>query len=163
MSPRHLLLLRHAKAMPMEPDGSDHDRALSGSGRLDAAAMGLLLRRRGLAPTLALISAALRTRETFDQLVPFAGPPPRRIISDALYLAQPDTLLEVLREHGSDEDDILLVGHNPGLHELAWSLSGGDPVLQHGFPTCTLALFSIEGDRPSPISGHAILLDVLRP
>ena len=166
MSPggRRLLLLRHAKAVaphPGVPEASDHDRPLSERGRLDAAGMGRLLRERGLVPAAALVSTALRTRQTFDLLGPFEDGGPRRTLSDVLYLAGPETLLDVLREHGGDADSVMLVGHNPGMHELALRLGIGSPLLAHGFPTCALAVFSVEDDWPDLAPERATLLDVL--
>ncbi len=168
---RQLFMLRHAKAVTSQPgimDGSDHARALSDKGRRDAAAMGLLLRGRSLTPALALVSTTARTRETFALLGPFAGRQPRRLFMDALYLADPDTLLDVLREKGGTADSIMLIGHNPGIHELALQFASrrgtaAAPMLEQGFPTCTLALFAIEGDWSELATGRASLQLVLRP
>ena len=161
---RRLLMLRHAKAVAPQPgvaDASDHARPLSERGRLDAAALGRLLRDRALLPAAALVSSALRTRQTFD-LLGLDGDAPRRTLSDALYLADPGTLLDVLREQDGDAESIMLVGHNPGMHELAVELARGNPVLAQGFPTCTLALFAIEGDWADLMPGRSTLLEVLR-
>jgi phosphohistidine phosphatase len=163
---RRLLLLRHAKAVASRPgmsDASDHGRPLSERGRLDAAAMGRKLRSLGLVPALALVSTALRTRETFDLLGPFEGDAPRQILSDALYLAEPRALLDVVQEEGDTAESVMLVGHNPGLHELALTLAGGNPVLEQGFPTCSLAVFKVEGKWSELSPRHASLKDVLRP
>lgn len=160
---RRLLLLRHANAVaaqPGLPDAADHARPLSGRGRLDAAAMGRLLRRHALLPDCAVVSTALRTRETFDLLGPFDGAAPRLMLSDALYLAAPATLLDVLREQGDRAHSVMLVGHNPGMHELALALAAG-PALAQGFPTCTLAVFAIEGDWSGLTPERSALLDLL--
>ncbi len=161
-----LLLLRHARAVTAqeeESDASDRSRALSPGGRRDAAALGEQLRQRALAPEQALVSPALRTRETFDLLCPFAPASPRSTFPDALYLAAPRTLLAMLRERDEARGSLLLVGHNPGLHELALILTGGHELLRAGFPTCTLALFGFEGSWAGLAPRGARLLEVLRP
>lgn len=163
---RRLLLLRHAKAVPARPglsDAADHERALSERGRLDAAALGRTLRSRGVTPALALVSSALRTRETFDLLQPFETSAPHLVLSDALYLAEPAILLDVVRKKGGTADSILLVGHNPGLHELALTFAGGNRALQQGFPTCRLALFAIQGAWSDLTPGDVTVQDVLDP
>lgn len=162
--PRRLLLLRHAKAVAPGPgasDASDHARGVSARGRLDAAALGRLLRERALIPAVALISTALRTRETFD-LLGLDAARPRRLFSDALYLAAPETLLDLLREQDDTADSVMLVGHNPGMHELALWLARDGAGLADGFPTCTLALFAFDGDWRDLAPTRATLLDLLR-
>ena len=157
-------MLRHAKAVTSTGrTDADHARALSERGRLDAAAMGLLLRRRALTPALVLVSTTLRTRETFALLGPFAGQQPRTSFLDALYLAEPETLLDLLRELGGTAASVMLIGHNPGMHELALQLASADPKLEHGFPTCTLALLAFEGDWSELAPGRAQLQELLHP
>ena len=161
-----LLLLRHARAVTAredESDASDRSRALSPGGRRDAAALGERLRQRALAPEQALVSPALRTRETFDLLCPFAPAAPRSTFPDALYLAAPHTLLAMLRERNEARGSLMLIGHNPGLHELALMLGGRHELLQAGFPTCTLALFGFDGAWSELAPRRARLLEVLRP
>ncbi len=166
MTDRRLLLLRHARAATGQEDGSDasdRSRSLSPRGRLDAAALGALLRQRALAPERALVSPALRTRETFDLLRPFKPAEPRPSFHDVLYLATPGTLLAMLRACDDAPGSLMLVGHNPGLHELALMLTGGHASLQAGFPTCMLALFTFEGAWSGLSPRRARLLEVLRP
>ena len=165
-SERRLLLLRHARAVAAQEDASDasdRSRTLSPSGRLDADALGALLRQRALAPEQALVSPALRTRETFELLRPFAPTEPCAAFHDALYLAAPSTLLAMLRGQDCAPGSLMLVGHNPGLHELALMLSGGHELLQDGFPTCTLAMFGFDGAWSELAPRRARLLEVLRP
>ena len=127
--------------------------------------MGNQLRERALIPDLALVSSSARTRETFALLGALpgtAGRVPELVLSDALYLAEARTLLEALREHATDARSIVLVGHNPGMHELALMLVS-NPMLELGFSTCTLALFAVDGDWPHLARGRATLLELLRP
>lgn len=148
---RRLLLLRHAKAVTSAgaaSEAADHARDLSDRGRRDASQLGELLRTQGLQPELALVSSALRTRRTWDLLAPFAEPAPVLVISDRIYLAEAEQLLFLLRETAEEIGSVMLVGHNPGLHELTLSLAraGGDTSgLDDGMPTCALASFEVSG------------------
>ena len=164
---RRLLLLRHAKALataPGAPDDWDHARPLADRGLMDAEAMGRLLRERGWQPDQALVSTAARARQTYARL---GLQPPEggttASFSDRLYLAEPDSLLDALRDAPAEADSVLLVGHNPGLHELAYRLSGEADALQRGFATCMLAIFAVEGCWSSLDARRARLLDVVAP
>lgn len=148
---RRLLLLRHAKAQPIAgpcSDAEDHARDLTEQGRRDATRLGDVLRGRGLRPDLALVSSAARTQRTWDLLAPFADPAPTLMISDRIYLAEAADLLLLLRETPEEIGSVILVGHNPGLCELALHLAraGDDPSeLDNGMPTCALAGFEVNG------------------
>lgn len=148
---RRLLLLRHAKAVAIAGPASeagDHARDLSDRGRQDASRLGDMLRSQGLQPDLALVSSALRTRSTWDLLAPFVEPVPALVISNRIYLAEAEDLLFLLRETAEEIGSVMLVGHNPGLHELALHLAraGGDTTgLDSGMPTCALAQFDVIG------------------
>lgn len=145
---RRLLLLRHAKAVAATNEAGDHARDLSDRGRQDASRLGEMLRLQGLRPDLALVSSALRTRRTWDLLAPFAEPAPTLVISDRIYLAEAAALLLLLRETTEEISSVMLVGHNPGLHELALHLAmaGGDTSgLDDGMPTCALAGLEVNG------------------
>ena len=147
-SPRRLLLLRHARAVAAaDPDGQadDHARDLSERGGRDAAALGDEMRRLGMRPELALVSGALRTRRTWEMLGPFDPPGPALEIDDRLYLAEADVLLAALRDIPDRIVTALLIGHNPGLQELADHFAGDAAGLRAGMPTCTLVEFEVAG------------------
>ncbi len=147
---RQLLLLRHAKSSWDEPHLSDHARALNMRGRHAAAAMAHEMRRLGLLPDLVLVSSARRTLQTLAALEPW-DEPPRIEPMDALYLAPASDLLEVLRSASPTSRCVLLVGHNPGLHDLALLLAGANAAttdkqvqrLAGGYPSGTLSEFSV--------------------
>ncbi len=151
---RRLLLLRHAKALDGAGAGGaagDHARDLSERGLRDAGSLGRALRQLGLLPDLVLVSSALRTRRTWEGMGPFEGPPPAQVITDRLYLATPGELRAALREIADPPGSVMLVGHNPGLHELALQLAGAERSaasveLRAGLPTCTMVVIEIEGD-----------------
>jgi phosphohistidine phosphatase len=146
-----LILLRHAKAAPKAAGSSDHERPLTEAGRGAATAIGRAMRKAGLAPDVVLVSSALRTQQTFEALEAAAVWDERPNIDSlpALYMAPPHQIRDMLRGLPETVRSALVVGHNPGLHELALSLAGPlnpQPDLarmSHGFPTASLAEFLV--------------------
>lgn len=140
-----LHLLRHAKSSWADDKLDDHDRPLSKRGRRDAETMARHLAETGRKPDLVLCSTAARARETLAPLLERLKP--RRILLDRdLYLAPGSALLEHVHDTGDEVGTALLIGHNPGLHELALLLADpGSPVelpsLSGKFPTGALATF----------------------
>ena len=108
------------------------------------------MRRLGMLPDLVLVSSARRTLQTLAALEPWDNPP-RVVPLDALYLAPASDLVDTLRHATADARCVLLVGHNPGLHDLAMLLAGahaaaGDPQVQRlaeGYPSGALSEFSV--------------------
>ena len=148
---RQLLLLRHAKSSWDDPRLSDHARPLNARGRRSAAAMADAMRELGLAPDVVLVSSARRTLQTLEALAPIEGSPLVEPM-DALYLAPWQGLLEALRGVRETTRSVLLIGHNPGLHELAMALAGPATMaaggkmaarLAQSYPTGALTEFSI--------------------
>ena len=147
---RRLLLLRHAKTESDAPSGRDRDRPLAARGRKDAAELGAWLAGRpSLLPDLALVSTAVRARETWDivqQLISAAAPQGMAANLPDLYGAEPAQLLAIIRSAATDDPErLMIVGHNPGLHEIALGLIGGgnaagQAALADNFPTSGLAV-----------------------
>jgi len=151
-----LILLRHAKAARESADRSDHDRPLTPDGRMAAAAMGAAMRGIGLTPDVILVSSSLRTQETLDALEPWEDRPNIEP-SAALYMASYLQIRDMLRELPETVRSVLVIGHNPGIHELAQWLAGGGgaangkagPVtpelarLADAYPTAALTEFLI--------------------
>jgi phosphohistidine phosphatase len=122
---RLLLLLRHAKAAPNAADGEDHSRPLNERGHAAAAAMGRWLAGRpATQPQLALISTARRTRETWAGMAGQLPPQVQTRYERALYLAPPQDILNCIAKVPNDIERLMVVGHNPGTHELARALVG---------------------------------------
>lgn len=144
---RQLIVIRHAKAEPVA--ATDLDRPLARRGREDAVAIGSLLAARGVLPDLALVSAAVRTQETWQGICRGLGAQPAVWIDRSLYAAGLDGVLELLRAVPAATATVALVGHNPTMAELALLLDDGtaDPAvsaaLRRGFPTSTVARFEI--------------------
>lgn len=150
---RQLLLMRHAKSAWDDPRLPDHGRPLNQRGRAAAQAMRTAIRGLGLAPDLVLVSTATRTMQTLEALEPWDDTPLVEP-SEALYLASPATMLGVLNRVPETTRSVLLLGHNPGMHELALLLAGPEVMarrdettqrLADGYPTGALAEFSIPG------------------
>ena len=148
---RQLLLLRHAKSSWDDPKLADHARPLDARGRAAAAAMRREMSKLGLAPDVVLVSSARRTLQTLDRLEPWEETPLIEPMN-ALYLAGAGELLRIVSGVAETARSVLLIGHNPGLHDLAMMLVGptgmalGTPPtrrLAEGFPSAALAEFSI--------------------
>jgi len=147
---RRLLLLRHAKAERARPGETDHERTLAKRGRKDSEAMAKVIAERGEQPDLVLCSTSVRTRQTFEPIRPaLAGAPEERFLR-ALFEAGRD-YLPLLRQEGGTALSLLLIGHNPAIHEtavrLAADLDAADGKnLSARFPTAALAIFDFDGD-----------------
>ena len=147
---RQLLLLRHAKSSWSDPSIPDRERPLRKRGRNAAAILRTAIRSWELVPELVLVSPARRTMETLEALLPLEGSPTVRV-TEALYLASATHMLEILRGVSDPVRNILLIGHNPGLQDLATLLIGRNAIksgrglgqcLAKKFPTCALAEFT---------------------
>jgi phosphohistidine phosphatase len=153
---RRLLLLRHAKTERDSPTGRDRDRPLAARGRNDAAELGVWLsEERSLPPDLALISTAVRARETWDivrqQFSDETNQGPADHLPE-LYGAEAAQLLAIIRSVTANPERLMIVGHNPGLHELALHLIGdgdtaGRAALADNLPTSGLAVIDFAVDH----------------
>jgi len=142
-----LHLLRHAKAAP-QGEGTDRERPLEQRGRRAAQALAAWAAEHKLAPALVLCSPSTRTRQTLDIIAPALLRPPQILFEDALYLATAGQLLARLRQIPAGTTCVMVVGHNPGLHELAALLSDvtGGPLMARlaaGLPTAAMASYEI--------------------
>ena len=147
---RRLMLLRHAKTENDAPSGRDRDRRLDNRGRADAAEIGGWIDRHPPFPDLVMVSPAVRAQQTWDiawEAMKEPGPEPQVELLPELYGADPSQLLETIRDaSATDPKTLMLVGHNPGMHELALALTGsgdaaGRKALADNLPTSGLAVF----------------------
>jgi len=118
-----LLLLRHAKTERAEAGERDRDRKLTARGRTDAATIGAYMARHRLLPDLVLTSPAARAEETLAGVAAEFAKSPRVAHEERIYNASPDTLIRLIRETRGAKT-LLVVGHNPGLHDVALALVG---------------------------------------
>ena len=147
---RRLILLRHAKAEARGPGEDDFDRALSDRGREDAALIGKALASAGLVPDYALISPARRTAETWI-CARNDFPRIRAELNRTLYNASTDDIRAAIEPAAERCDTLVVIGHNPGLHELAVELladAGASAAeierIEARFPTSTAAVYAID-------------------
>jgi len=157
--PRVLYLLRHAKSSWREGGLDDRDRPLNARGHRAGRLIAAYLARRKV-PDLVLCSSALRTRETFEHIAGAYEKSPPASFEPALYLATARALLDRIAAVEDDVATLLVIGHNPGLHELATGLARHgrrhDRVrLASKFPTAALASFRHAG--PWHAIGHAAI------
>jgi phosphohistidine phosphatase len=164
---RRIVLLQHAKAD--WPQVSDHERPLAERGRLDASTAGRRLADTGIALDLALCSTASRTRETWKLAVHELPHRPKTVYEERLYDASLGELIALLNETPDEVNDLLVIGHNPGVHALADALAGkaeGEALArmtQSGFPTAALAVVGFTGSWKSVEHGVGTLLEFWAP
>jgi phosphohistidine phosphatase len=142
-----LHLLRHAKSS-WDEDADDHERPLNKRGREAARLVGESLPKAIDAPDLVLCSSALRTRETAKLALAGFAKSPRVLYEDELYLAGKDKLMHRVRRLDEAIGSVMIIGHNPGLHEFAIALaapgSAGFSTLANGkFPTAVRCRFAV--------------------
>jgi phosphohistidine phosphatase len=157
MSPRQLVLVRHAKT----GDGAvDFDRSLTDRGERDALAIGQWLRRRGTTPDHVVVSPARRTRQTWERAslaLPAVGP---ATFDARIYDNTVGALTAVLRETPPDAEVVVLVGHNPSITLTARSIDdGGGTELDDGFSTSSVAVFALSVPFSDLAPGTATLVD----
>jgi phosphohistidine phosphatase len=146
--PKQLFLLRHAKSCWDDVTLADHDRPLSKRGRKAGAALRRLFQSERINPDLVLVSSALRTLQTLAALGAWETAP-KLEVEPSLYHAPAPQIIDLLRKIPESAQSVLLVGHNPGLQDLALLLLGGQDDAAAGrmtdsFPTGALAEFTLE-------------------
>ena len=161
---RRLLLLRHAKTERPVFGGDDRDRKLTARGQTDAPKIAAYMARHALIPDRALVSPTKRTRETWDLIATGIPPAPRAIYDERLYDATPQAILDIVKQCPDKVSTLLVIGHNPGLHELAILLVATGEVdtrqrLSEKFPTSALAVIDFALDNWSRLHPQAGRLD----
>jgi phosphohistidine phosphatase len=163
---RRLYLLRHAKSSWKQPELADHERPLAGRGRRAAKAIARHLDQQAIAPELVLCSTARRARETFEWIEPVLDRAVARYERE-LYGATAQALLERLRSVPDGVAEVMLIGHNPALEQLARELAGPSRAraqLGEKFPTAALATLELAGSSWRDLGpGGAELISVVRP
>jgi phosphohistidine phosphatase len=163
-SMRRLMLLRHAKSDRSPPGASDRDRPLEVRGQETAPKIGAYMAKHGLVPDQALCSTARRTHDTWTLVASaFAKAPPVRF-EERVYDATADAILDIVRETADTARSLLVVGHNPGLHDLAGLLIASGDVearerLREKFPTAGLAVIDFAYDDWRKVHKRAGRLD----
>jgi len=149
---KQLLLLRHAKSSWDDPALDDVDRPLAERGLKAAKLIGRELAARDWLPDQALVSSALRTRDTWRLVAVELPAHPRVVFAEALYEASAADILSQIRQVDPSSGCLAVVGHNPGLEDLAKQLAGSGSEakahkrLEEKFPTAAIARFVFDGD-----------------
>jgi phosphohistidine phosphatase len=146
---RRLLLVRHSTAEKARPGESDQDRMLSAEGRADAALIGAYLATHSFRPSHVLVSPAARTRDTWRQIAVSLRVAPDAKFDRRIYNAAAQTLFNVVAEAPDEATSLLMLGHNPGLHELAVLLTASGDIdlrerLRENFPTSGIAIIDFQ-------------------
>ena len=141
---RELILLRHAHAEPATAGQADIDRPLSAQGLAEAEAAGRWLAAQGLVPDRVLCSPARRSRESLEAVLQAIGYVEQRL-EDGIYEATAGTLA-ALADANRDVERLLLVGHNPGLEQLAALMHSGQTGDYRGMPPGGIAVLRLPVD-----------------
>jgi len=160
----NLYLVRHGSSST-RAGGDDHERSLTPKGERDARGLGVHLTRRGARPEIALCSSARRAVETLDGILVELPALPERLVVRELYLAAAEQLLDEICSVDDAVNELMVVGHNPGVGMLAARLAGAGEAtlrerLERGFPAGGLAELGFDGDgwrasRPGAGTLHA--------
>jgi phosphohistidine phosphatase len=161
---RRLMLLRHAKSDRSLPGMRDHERPLAPRGGSAARKIGAYMARHGLVPDRAVCSTAVRTRDTWALVTQALQKPPPTTFEGRLYDATPAAILDVLRETANEMHCLLVIGHNPGMQEVARQLIASGEVearerLSEKFPTAGLAVIDFAFDDWNKLHPRAGRLD----
>ena len=140
-----LMLLRHAKTEKAEAGMRDHERRLNARGQHDAPLIGAYMARHALIPDRVMVSTSTRTRETWQHLAEALAAVPPVDYEERLYNAGSETILALAKHIEPPVRTLLMIGHNPGLHDLARLLIASGDVearerLNEGLPTSGLAV-----------------------
>lgn len=156
------MLMRHAKAEAAA--SADTERALTGDGARDAAALGRWLAARGVVPDQVVASSARRAVETWEQTARGLDAQPEPVLDGRIYANTVDDLLAVIHEVPESVGTLAVVGHNPTMSRLALLLDDalGDATaradLMIGLPTCAAAVFELDRDWADVQAGSATLI-----
>jgi phosphohistidine phosphatase len=155
---RRLMLLRHAKTERAEPGERDRDRKLTKRGHADAAVIGAYMSRHGLVPDLAVVSPARRTQETWTVIAAAFAKKPKAVNDDRIYNADTGGLMTLIAETRAAHS-LLVIGHNPGVHDVALQLIASGDVearerISESLPTSGLVVIDLAFDDWSRLHRH---------
>ncbi|HMK63974.1 MAG TPA: histidine phosphatase family protein [Acidimicrobiales bacterium] len=164
---RTLWILRHAKAAPHSP--RDHGRPLAARGRRQTTELAAHLQGLASRPSLVLSSSATRALETAQGVLEALGEEAELVVAPALYEADADEVIDIVRRTDDERTDLMVVGHNPTFLELAQLVLGPDDTegrrqLQSGLPTGALTVTDFDVDRWAKVSaGGGQLVELFVP
>ena len=133
---KSLFLLRHAKSSWDNPQHSDFERPLSKRGISDAILLSKYIQKHSISFDLILSSPSERTQSTLDLVLSSLNPIPSTVFKESIYHASASALSQLIKEQDEEINNVLVIGHNPGLHILTESLTD-ESIIK--FPTCAFA------------------------
>ena len=133
---KSLFLLRHAKSSWDNPQHSDFERPLSKRGISDAILLSKYIQKHSISFDLILSSPSERTQSTLDLVSSYLNPIPSTVFKESIYHASASALSQLIKEQDEEINNVLVIGHNPGLHILTESLTD-ESIIK--FPTCAFA------------------------
>jgi len=161
-----LMLMRHAKS-DWHSQLADIDRPLNDRGAQDAVRMGAYLNNANLVPDKMIVSSAQRTQQTAELLLQNMSLPENNIIVDRqLYLADTETMCDIIALYVSEGQRLLLLAHNPGMDYLVSYLASTPPPLSDSgklMTTCAVACFHLDSLAALTKPGQGELQSLLRP
>ena len=164
---RTVILLRHGKSSWSDTTLADIDRPLAPRGERASRKLAKYMRRKRIQPSLVLCSPSLRTRQTLEAVESSLGKRCAVEVVPQLYAASEEELLERLQALPESVSSVMLIGHNPGLHNLALVLAsrGTDlSQLEEKFPTGALATLVVHSESWTALRpGEAELVDYVVP
>lgn len=164
MTLKKLYLLRHAKSDQNADVASDKERPINPRGKKDCITIGNYLKANSIRPDLVLCSDAVRTTQTANNIFKTAGFDVPIVFLKELYLATPGEILKEIAKIDNSISSIMVICHNPGIHQLAAALVGnGDRQsilnINDGFPTNALAMLSLNTEKWAVIDPKSAYLD----
>ena len=130
---KNLFLLRHAKSSWDNAALVDFDRPLSKRGISNAILLSKYIQKNSISFDLVLSSPSERTQSTLDLVLSSFDPIPTTTFKESIYHASASSLFQLIKEQDDEIDNLLIIGHNPGLHILTETLTN-ESILK--FPTC---------------------------
>jgi phosphohistidine phosphatase len=168
-----VFLLRHAKSDWGQSGLKDQDRQLSERGREAAPRMGAYIKAKRYKPDTILCSTARRTLETYDLIKDVVGEGSKVKFEESLYLAELRHLIERLKWLDDGLKSAMIIGHNPGLEQLANALPHSPKTeaeeklhrrMREKFSTCALAVIKLPVKAWRDVKpGVGTLADFMRP
>jgi phosphohistidine phosphatase len=161
----HLYIMRHAKSDWSGPGTSDFDRPINKRGRKNAKRIGQWMTEHKRTPQRVISSPANRAKQTIELVIEqISEIKPENIrYEKALYLADPDTLLEQIQLYKNDVNSLMLVAHNPGLEQLVHFLSSESEKEYNSMTTANLVIFEYADNQFDPFRDKGALIEFIKP
>lgn len=164
-----LYLLRHAKSSWSDPSLHDFDRPLNKRGQRDAPRMGAWMRKNGHQPERILCSSSMRTKQTLGGILTGLDGEFSLALLDDLYEGNAPDYLLLLRDHAEGSNNVMIIGHNTGLQEIALRLAGKGESgqiadMEYKYPTSALAILDFPVNSWNDVTAASgQLVDFIKP